>query len=95
MKTIQMVVAGKVQHVGFRACTKRIAVSLGISGEVKNLSNGTVEIVASGDPVILDKFVAMVYACPRVVIREIEVKTLPSHDFPDFCILRENNSINW
>lgn len=94
MKTIRMVVTGKVQHVGFRACTKRIAVSLGISGEVKNLSDGTVEIVASGDQVILDKFIAMIYACPRVVIREVEVKTLPSHEYSNFCILRENSSIN-
>lgn len=94
MKTIRMIVTGKVQHVGFRACTKRIAVSLGIGGEVRNLSDGTVEIVASGDQVLLDKFVAMVYACPRVMIREVEVKTLPFHDFQDFCILRENSSIN-
>ncbi|WP_342676844.1 acylphosphatase [Methanofollis sp. UBA420] len=89
MKTVRMVVSGKVQHVGFRACTKRIAVSLGVGGVVKNLPDGTVEITASGDPVILDKFVAMLYACPRVVVREVEVTALPFHEFPDFCILRE------
>jgi acylphosphatase len=89
MKTVQMVVSGKVQHVGFRACTKRIAVSLGVGGMVKNLPDGTVEITASGDPAILDKFVAMIHACPRVVIREVEMKALPPHDFSDFCILRE------
>ncbi|WP_298667826.1 acylphosphatase [uncultured Methanofollis sp.] len=89
MKTIQMVVSGKVQHVGFRACTKRIALSLGVCGAVKNLPDGTVEITASGDQAILDKFIAMIHACPRVVIREVEVKALPPRAFSDFCILRE------
>jgi acylphosphatase len=89
MKTVQMVVSGKVQHVGFRACTKRIAVSLGVGGIVQNLPDGRVEITASGDQAILDKFVAMIYACPRVVIRDVEVKALPPHEYFDFCILRE------
>ena len=89
MKTVQVIVSGKVQHVGFRACTKRIAASLGIGGMVQNRTDGRVEITATADQAVLDKFVAMIYSCPRVVVREIEVKTVLPQEFPDFCILRE------
>ncbi len=43
-------VSGRVQGVFFRASTAEHANSLGLSGRVKNLANGRVEIVAFGDP---------------------------------------------
>ncbi|QYZ80001.1 acylphosphatase [Methanofollis formosanus] len=89
MKTVRMLVSGKVQHVGFRACTRKIAVNLGVCGEVANCSDGTVEITATGDAAVLEKFVAMVYGCPRAVIKEVEIETLDRRPFPDFTIVRE------
>ena len=43
-------VSGRVQGVFFRVSTAEHANSLGLSGRVKNLANGCVEIVAFGDP---------------------------------------------
>lgn len=43
-------VSGRVQGVFFRVSTAERANSLGLSGRVKNLANGRVEIVAFGDP---------------------------------------------
>ncbi|MCH8930829.1 MAG: acylphosphatase, partial [Proteobacteria bacterium] len=43
-------VSGRVQGVFFRVSTAEQASSLGLSGRVKNLANGRVEIVAFGDP---------------------------------------------
>jgi acylphosphatase len=89
MKTIRVRVTGKVQHVGFRACTKKIATTLGIGGAVRNLPDGTVEIDATGDDAVLEKFVGMIYSCPRVVIRDLEIETLPLSTYPGFSICRE------
>lgn len=41
-------VSGRVQGVGFRQWTRRTAEGLGLSGTVRNLSNGSVEVVAWG-----------------------------------------------
>ena len=43
-------VTGLVQGVGFRWTAQRVARSLGITGTVRNLSDGTVEIEAHGGP---------------------------------------------
>ena len=45
---LEIVVKGLVQGVSFRIYTKRKAISLGLTGYVKNLSNGDVEVVAEG-----------------------------------------------
>ncbi|MFA7563476.1 MAG: acylphosphatase [Methanoculleus sp.] len=88
MKTIEIRISGRVQGVGFRACIKRIATNLGVSGEAMNLSDGKVLITATADPVILDKFVSMLYSCPRVVIRDIDLHEIPDAAFPEFTIQR-------
>ena len=43
-------VTGLVQGVGFRWTAQRVARSLGITGTVRNLPDGTVEIEAHGGP---------------------------------------------
>lgn len=48
MPQIQATVHGRVQGVGYRYNTQQIAQNLGVTGFVRNLSDGTVEIVAEG-----------------------------------------------
>jgi len=49
MARLQAFVRGRVQGVGFRAFVERRAAALGLSGYVRNLSDGrTVEVVAEG-----------------------------------------------
>ncbi|HEY7990242.1 MAG TPA: acylphosphatase [Stellaceae bacterium] len=50
-------VTGQVQGVGFRAFVRRCAVELGLDGWVRNRRDGTVEIVAIGDPEAVDRLV--------------------------------------
>ena len=47
-------ITGRVQGVFFRASTRRVAESLGITGHAINLPNGDVEVLACGDPAALD-----------------------------------------
>jgi len=88
VKTIEIRISGRVQGVGFRACIKRIATNLGVGGEAMNLPDGRVLITATGEPVILDKFVSMLYGCPRVVIRDLSQKEIPFAGYPEFTIQR-------
>ncbi len=46
-------VSGRVQGVGFRWWTRRLAESLGVVGTVRNLPNGDVEVRAAGTEVAL------------------------------------------
>lgn len=90
MKTIEVIISGKVQRVGFRACARHIATNLGVAGEVENLTDGRVRILATGDGVILEKFVSMLYGCPRAIIRDIEVYHYIDTPFIDFSIKKAN-----
>ena len=47
-------VAGLVQGVGFRFFVQRVAERLSVSGYVKNLRDGRVEVYAAGSPAQLD-----------------------------------------
>lgn len=88
MKTIEIRITGRVQGVGFRACIKRIATNLGVGGEAMNLPDGRVLITATAELVILDKFVSMLYGCPRVVIRDLVQQEIPPAAYPEFTIQR-------
>lgn len=49
MTCVRFIVSGKVQGVFFRAATRDQAQRLDLSGHAKNLSDGSVEVVACGD----------------------------------------------
>lgn len=46
-------IRGRVQGVFFRANTRRLADSLGLTGHAVNLDNGNVEVLACGDETAL------------------------------------------
>lgn len=48
MKRIHLIVHGRVQGVFYRDNTQKKASELGLKGFVRNLPNGTVEVVAEG-----------------------------------------------
>ncbi len=50
MKAIRCIVTGRVQGVWFRDSTRRQAESLGLSGSAINLADGSVEVIAGGEP---------------------------------------------
>jgi len=48
MKRLSLIVKGRVQGVGYRAGVHGLVSRLDVTGFVKNLSDGTVQIVAEG-----------------------------------------------
>lgn len=63
-KAVQITVAGRVQGVGFRWATKRIAEELGVTGYVINLINGHVKIFAQANQQILKRFLLVIKKSP-------------------------------
>ena len=57
-------IRGRVQGVGFRYFTQRIAAQHGVSGWVRNMADGRVEIEAEGDAEAIRQFEASVSAGP-------------------------------
>tara|TARA_Y100000034_G_C6540645_1_gene233214 strand:- start:46 stop:321 length:276 start_codon:yes stop_codon:yes gene_type:complete len=48
-KRLHLIITGKVQDVNFRYFTQKKAQELTLTGYVKNLDNGCVEVVAEGE----------------------------------------------
>lgn len=94
MKTIEVLISGRVQKVGFRACARKIAMDLNVTGTVMNLSDGKVQIFATAEPMVLEKFISMLFSCPRAVIREIKTRDLPVKLYDDFSIIKYDGRIS-
>ena len=54
MRDLHVRVTGVVQGVGFRWFVREKARRLGLAGWVRNLSDGSVEVAATGDPGQID-----------------------------------------
>lgn len=57
MQTIALHIQGKVQQVGFRYYTQRMAQSLGVCGWVRNRPDGSVEALVQGPSESLEKLI--------------------------------------
>jgi acylphosphatase len=94
MKTIEILINGRVQKVGFRACIRRIASDLNVAGTVVNLADGRVRICAYGEAILLEKFLSMIYSCPRAIVREVRVVEIPFKEYFGFSIIKNDDNIN-
>lgn len=48
---------GRVQGVGFRATVRRLATGFAVTGSVRNQADGSVQVLAFGEPTEVDRFV--------------------------------------
>ncbi len=65
VKTVRVLISGRVQRVGFRYWVENTAAALGLSGWVRNLRDGSVEAVYSGEADAVDRMVAESRRGPR------------------------------
>lgn len=89
MKTIQIIVSGRVQGVYFRAFVQKLAIKYNVTGYARNKANGDVEIKASAEQSKLDTFVTGCHKGPifakvkKLVVNEVA----RSEKFSQFDIL--------
>jgi len=65
-RCLKIRVTGRVQGVSFRAASQQEAKPLGITGYARNLSDGSVEVLACGDDDALERFVRWLHQGPRM-----------------------------
>ncbi len=81
MKRVHLFISGRVQGVGFRYNTKKKARNLGVTGWVKNLPDGRVEVVAEGEDNELEDLIDFCNEGPMLAsVKEVEVS---EEDFKD------------
>ena len=76
MQAYLVIITGRVQGVGFRWFTEREAQALNVTGHVRNLRDGSVEVLAQGDASELSAFLISLKRGPRAS-RVDEVKAEP------------------
>ncbi|MBU0684168.1 MAG: acylphosphatase [Candidatus Omnitrophica bacterium] len=75
---IHVIFSGSVQGVGFRFVSERIAVRLNLTGFVKNLLDGTVEVVCEGNKSELEVFLKKIAETMAGYISDFHVDWEPA-----------------
>lgn len=88
MKAIKISVYGKVHGVYFRANTCQKAKSLKINGTVKNMADGSVQIIAEGDENNIEHFVKWCHEGPLLAkVGSIKIFEMKLEGFSNFEII--------
>jgi acylphosphatase len=86
-KTMHCFVSGRVQGVCFRMATREQAMLHGITGWVRNLPDGRVEVMASGDAQQLQQLKEWLKQGPDLArVTDISVEELEYQEFGNFTI---------
>src|ERR1700675_4475524 len=80
----RVLVDGSVQGVGYREFTRRAALRLGVSGWIRNRSDGAVEALIRGRPAAVEALVAEMRNGPQFAtvnsVRVTELDETPGDD---------------
>lgn len=87
MKSITIIIKGKVQNVGYRYFALKKAIELGINGFVVNLPEGYVKIEAEGPDDEIEKFIEWCrIGPPMAIINDVEVIYSKVKNYDSFAI---------
>ena len=70
-------VYGRVQGVGFRYRAKRMADALELTGTVRNMEDGSVELEVQGEQALVDSFLDKVEEGHFIRIDSFEARSIP------------------
>ncbi|RLE55780.1 MAG: carbamoyltransferase HypF [Thermoprotei archaeon] len=96
VKAFRITVSGIVQGVGFRPFIHRLALSLGLTGYVRNLGGSEVEIWIEGSEEAIRKFIERLRSekPPSAKIEELRIEEVECRGFTEFKILRSSEEIS-
>jgi acylphosphatase len=78
-------VSGRVQGVWYRAATQQKAISLGVTGYAKNLSDGRVEVLACGAENSVTELEQWLWQGPaQAEVRSVDYTDVEYRVLPDF-----------
>jgi len=81
------ILKGRVQGVGFRFFTRRLAEQLDIKGWVKNLGNGAVEVHAEGDENPMEQFLSTIKRGPSLAfVQDVEAGEVEPEGYQGFSL---------
>lgn len=87
MPTMSILITGIVQGVFYRATAKKEAKLLGITGWIRNTSEGNVEAIVTGEPSQLQKFKEWCNKGPdNAKVESVVTKEIQDLKFADFII---------
>lgn len=88
VRTVHVIVTGRVQGVGYRAFTEREAVRNDLSGWVRNRQDGPVEAVLSGEPATIEAVLWSLRSGPRAaIVTNVAVSPETAAPSPGFVVL--------
>ena len=70
----RVIYSGHVQGVGFRITAFQVAQRHAVAGFVRNLPDGTVELLAEGEPAQVDSFLADVRSLMGAYIQSADIQ---------------------
>jgi acylphosphatase len=86
MKSVRLLIGGRVQGVGYRAWAARIASELGLRGWVKNRRDGSVEMLITGpDDAVAVMIDAAKEGPPAARVGGIRIDDAEDDSSPDFA----------
>ena len=90
MKTVHLLIKGKVQGVFFRATAKDVANLHDLKGWIKNTEDGDVEAVVSGNGEQVKEFIEWSkQGPPRAQVTDVIVTEQEYEEFKKFSVIRD------
>jgi len=89
LQTVSILITGKVQGVFYRKSARDQALTIGLTGQVRNLTDGSVQAIATGEPEQLKSFIGWCkQGPPRAVVSNVTVSELELQIFKNFEVVR-------
>jgi len=79
VKTVSIIITGKVQGIGFRFCSYEKFVEFGLTGKAENGKDGSVIVTATGEEPAVEQFVAWAHTGPEgAKVEKVETSEVQS-----------------
>ncbi|MBW6519273.1 MAG: acylphosphatase [ANME-2 cluster archaeon] len=89
----EIIIHGRIQKAGYRDFIDEAAFNLDLTGQVKNLDDGTVQVICEGEKDTIQKLLGMVNISQYPIrVEKIDVRySEPAGDFKIFEIIRDED----